>query len=100
MGWAVCFTMKDVRALNESSGYKFFSPGASRFFGAGYQRNNPYQGFVFVTSEQNGYSNPRRWTVRAIREDGRIKTLGEFGEYTSAAAAHAAAKRLASELRD
>lgn len=54
----------------------FFSAGAMRFFNSRIQTIPPYKGRVFVTSEVGSHQPNRRYTVRCIRPDGQIDTIG------------------------
>lgn len=90
-------TMYDVRLKNRQAGYHFFDPGALRFFRSRIG-NELYGGRYFVTSEQfvgsNGYTAPRKYTIREVRPDGGIGTVAGFQEYNSSSAARAAIKRI------
>jgi hypothetical protein len=57
----------------------------------------PYKGRVFVTSERMNWNSPRLYTVRCIRPDGGIDTIGEFQGFYSRQSAHAYAKAYATE---
>lgn len=83
----------EIQRANESQRLHFFDPQSLRFFKS---RINPnvYPGGHFITSEQyNG--QPRRWTIRQC-VDGVIKTIGEFQQYGSLAAAKRAVVKLTS----
>lgn len=95
--YAKCGTIPELKALNKAQGYNFFSPETLRFFSSEIEKE-VFGGCVFVTSEQNGYRNPRLWTVRAIRANGSIETLSEFQEYDTKEQALYAARLLASTL--
>lgn len=89
-------SIASVKWHNESAGQHFFSPSTLRFFDS---RVLPTlygaEGSIFVTSEKNPFGDPRAYTVRQIREDGSIDTLGEFQGYATAAQAAKAAREFA-----
>lgn len=84
-------TMSGIMEMNETSGRYFFSPDTLRFFGSRIH-SRVYTGGYFVTSELGFNGNDRRYSVRAVREDGSIDTVSEFRQYATSAQAHAAAK--------
>jgi len=75
--YAKCNCIKEIKALNKAQGYNFFSPETLGFFKSVID-DEVFGGCVFVTSEQNGYHNPRLYTIRAIRANGTIETLSNF----------------------
>ena len=91
-------TMEEVKQHNLSQGQKFFDKGTMRFFRSRTQTIPPYGGCIFVTSEQYSSASPRLYTVRAILHDGSIRSLSDFQEYKTYAAAHAAARNFANEI--
>ena len=95
--YAKCNCIKEIKALNKAQGYNFFSPDTMRFFDT-VLADDVFGGCVFVTSEQNGYENPRLYTIRAIRANGRIETLSEFQEFETLKQALAEARSIASRL--
>tara|TARA_B100000287_G_scaffold319739_1_gene303564 strand:+ start:989 stop:1300 length:312 start_codon:yes stop_codon:yes gene_type:complete len=95
--YAKCRTIKEVRALNKAQGYNFFSPDTLQFFNS-IVIEDVFGGCVFVTSEQNGYGNPRLYTIRAIQANGRIETLSDFQEFEALNQAIGEAQRFASKL--
>ena len=109
-----CSTVYDVRHNSNESGGFFFSPGAMRFFDSrllsGYFKRKPVgdeiEAGYFVTSERYAYSGmPRTYTVREYirfprkgEEDGvDIRTVDEFYQMSTPAAAKRAAKKLAED---
>ena len=82
---------------NTYAGFKFFAPDSKRFFRSRHQGGPPYKGRVFVTSEKSGWNAPRYYTVRCIRPDGGIDTIGEFQGFSTRYNAHAYAKAYAAE---
>jgi len=94
------FSIRTVRAANEGAGFHFFKPATLRFFSSRVLRG-VYGGKYFVTSERDTYrdTNPRKYTVRSIREDGSIETHGGFQAFATAGRAKTYARRLAREVR-
>jgi len=90
-------TIKQLKELNKEKGLHFFSRDTMKFFNSHIQRNDPYNGCVFVTSESNGYYGQRLYTVRAMHSNGAVSTISEFQQYTTREEAHKAAKFLASK---
>ena len=90
-------TMKQLKELNKKKGLHFFSRDTMEFFNSYIQRNDPYNGCVFVTSESYGYYGQRLYTVRAMHSNGAVSTISEFQQYTTRKEAHKAAKFLASK---
>lgn len=88
-----------IKRANRQSGHHFFDPESLRFFRSIVGRTvigNRY----FITSEQfvpsDGPPEPRRYTVRVADDAGRIDTVGDFQEWSTAAQARAAALAAAS----
>ena len=79
------------------AGFRFFSPENMRWSRCRLQSLPPYKGRVFVTSEKSGWDAPRYYTVRCIRPDGGIDTIGEFQGFATRHSAHAYAKAYADE---
>jgi len=82
---------------NTYAGNHFFSLDTMRFFRSRYQGVPPYKGRVFVTSEKSGWNAPRYYTVRCIRPDGGIDTIGEFQGFSTRYDAHSFAKAYAAQ---
>lgn len=90
------WTVTQLKQYAKDQGSYFFSPGAMRFFNS---RVLPFilhaeQGIAFITSEQFDYKSPRFYTVRLMREDGNIDTVGDFQAYDTPGQAKKAAKAL------
>ena len=90
-------TIQAAQRLNENTGRHFFSPSNMRFFKCRIHANI-YKGCVFVTSEQSSW-DVRKYTVRAIKADGSIETVGEFQGYETRSQAHTAAQKFARTIR-
>ncbi len=73
--------MAEVKAANKAVGGHWFDRSTMRFFDTRIEGGLRY-GRYFITSEQftgsSGISEPRKYTVRAARENGDIDTIGEF----------------------
>lgn len=82
----------EVKEANNRAGYFFFSPDTMRFFNSRIL-GKLYGGRWFITSERGPYSF-RRYTIRQANADGSITTVKEFGKYSTASAARAAAARI------
>tara|TARA_B100001113_G_scaffold306383_2_gene267540 strand:+ start:1004 stop:1318 length:315 start_codon:yes stop_codon:yes gene_type:complete len=95
--YAKCNCIKEIKALNTAQGYKFFSRETLQFFDSVIE-DDVFGGCVFITSEQNGYGNPRLYTVRAIQANGRIETLSDFQGIETLKQALAEARTMASKL--
>lgn len=86
----------EVRYENQRSGHHWFDPATLRFFGCRIGRT-VYGGRYFISSEQDNYeggynawAGQRRYTIRMANADGTIETVGEFGQYDTAAQARRA----------
>ena len=99
-------SVDDLKRAACSAGSNWFSPGAMSWFKSRVL-DGIYAGRYFISSECNTYGdNVRRYSIREfaftgyVREDGRecvkfhISTVGEFGEYDSAADAKRAVRAL------
>ena len=109
-----CSTVYDVRHNSLESGGFFFSPETMRFFDSrllsGYFKRKPVgdeiEAGYFVTSERDSYSGmPRKYSVREYIRYPRtgevdyvdIRTVDEFYQMSTPAAAKRAAKLLAED---
>jgi hypothetical protein len=101
MGREVIMTISEIKAANKKAGYYFFERASMRFFDSIVERY-VYEGpggIYFLTSEQfhgsNGYSEPRKWTVRQFDPtNGDVNTVGNFNKM-SKEDARVTARRLA-----
>jgi len=84
------WNMTQLEMYHESkyNGY-FFNKETMRWWKSRVQTVPPYGGRVFVTSEKMDDKSPRKYSIREIKPDGSISTIGEFGEFTSRLRAHA-----------
>lgn len=75
--------LSSIERLNEDEGYHYFEEETMRFFSSNaYER--VFAGCIFVTSEKftsRHGDGPRRYSLRCIREDGSIETIGAFQGY-------------------
>lgn len=94
----------ELEERNARSGGHWFSPDTKRFFASRIMACTfeTDDGTVyFVSSEKfRGFRSPdgpRLYTVRMMRPDGSVDTVGEFQAYRSRSGALAAAKRHAEQ---
>ncbi len=96
--WAM-YQLINHHKYRDTNVSNWFSKENKRFFGSRIQTIPPYRGRVFVSSEKmfsyRGKEYPRRYSIRVIRHDGSIDTIGEFQQYTTREEAHRAAKEFA-----
>ena len=80
-------SIEEVRAHHRNRRVDWFDAGP--YFGTRVE-TGMLEGRLFLTSEQfepsEGEPWERRWTVRAVHDDGWIETVGPFYELTSAEA--------------
>ena len=75
-----------LKSRNYEAGYNFFSEDSMRFFGSrieseGFSSTNK-DDVYFVTSEESGFNDKTRaFSVRKMKNDGSIDTVGEFLAY-------------------
>ena len=95
--------MYQLQRYHENRGFHFFKPFNMRFFSSRIQTTPPYKGRVFVTSEVGSFQPDRRYTVRCIRPDGGIDTIGPdpdcgaFQYFATRQSAHRFAEKYAAE---
>jgi hypothetical protein len=93
-------TIDAIKQANQRGGYHFFEASTLRFFDS---RILPtvYGGRYFITSEQfhgsDGYTAPRKYTIRRAEDSGDINTIGEFQAYNELREAKQAAQTLAEQ---
>ena len=85
-------TIKDVKRLNNEAGYKFFARDTMRFFASRIE-SGLYANGTFITSEKASFRDAtRRYTVRRVRPDYSIATIGDFCGHATLTSARNAAK--------
>lgn len=87
------FTIAMMRRANKSAGFYFFERDTMRFFRSRVAPGT-HHGRVFITSEQFDYQSPRKYTVRAIKDDGTTADLSGFQAFETLAQARSYVKRL------
>jgi hypothetical protein len=70
-----------IQLFNEFNGYHFFSTGAKGFFDSKIY-NTIYRNRFFVTSEKYPHGS-RKYSIRMIKTDGSIETLGDFNSFAT-----------------
>jgi hypothetical protein len=89
-------TMQEVREANAAAGMFWFSPDTMRFFrcrvGSELFTRGARQ--FFVSSEQFSSDHPRLYTIREVKANGDIDTLGEFQQFKTSAAARRAIMKI------
>lgn len=81
--------MASVIRANREAGQFFFAPDSLAFWNSEIG-NDLYHGHYFITSERANETDPKRYTVRFARSDGRIRELGDFMQHETEDAARAA----------
>ncbi len=76
--------IKEIKRINKEKGYHFFSKDTMRYFNS--RVSSFTKGRYFITSEKmdslrSGKEYPREYTIRFLRKDGSIETVGELGEF-------------------
>lgn len=89
--------IEEIKAANRAGGYAWFEPDAMRFFRSRISKE-VFGGMIFVSSELDYAGRSRRYTVRYIRPDGSIGTVGDFLEHETLAEAKRAAQQAAERL--
>lgn len=87
-------TMSDVREFNTDEEHHFFSRESMRFFSSKIE-SALYAGRWFITSEKKGFtSSDRGYTVREVRLDASIKTVGSMNDHWNIESAREAVREL------
>lgn len=89
-------SVNDIKKFSLSRGSNWFSPNTLRFFQSRFSQT-VYGGRIFVSSEMNFDGTQRLYTVRFVKADGGVETIGEFQQYETLAQAQGAARRAARE---
>jgi hypothetical protein len=85
----------EAKRRNERAGGSWFSDREMHRFGTVIENQTLYGNRYFATGED--HHDGRRWTVRRLEDDGRITTVGEFGQYATRKGAMKAAQMYAAE---
>lgn len=97
------YTLRDLKANNETAEQYFFSPKTLRFFHSRiseriFQDTANKDAFYFVTSERFSSETPRLFTIRkATLRGAKIDTVGDFQDYRTLGTALRHAKKLAEQ---
>ena len=75
-------TIKEIKQANRSRGYHFFDDASMKFFNSRIE-TGVLHGEYFITSEQFNYTSPRLFTIRKVKANGQVITIGEFQHYRS-----------------
>ena len=78
--------IQEVIEANKAIGHNFFSDNTMAFFDSRIE-TDIIAGEYFVTSEQyhspRGTSEPRLYTLRIIKDNGEVDTVGDFQAFES-----------------
>ena len=89
-------TIAEAREANANAGYYWFTPDALRFFSSRLPKSvlPVDNGALFVSSERFERTEPRRYSIRFIHDNGKVETVGEFRQYATRGGANNRAHRL------
>lgn len=73
--------MKEVEEKNKSMGNYWFSDGAIDFFKSKIE-TELIDGRYFISSEKQRRQE-RKYTIREVSKEGRIKTVGEYRQFNT-----------------
>jgi len=76
------WSVDQIKQTNARLGHYWFTPEAMRFFDSRIL-SRVYGGRLFVSSERFDDESPRRYTIRAVANDGSVSTVGAFQQYGS-----------------
>jgi hypothetical protein len=80
-------SISEIREANKAINNHWFDRKTMSFFNTRIE-TAVLKGRFFVTSEKTGFaSSSRKCTLRMAKEDGSIKTIGEFGQFYDVASA-------------
>ena len=90
-------TLDDIKERNRRLGHCWFSPDTMRFFSSRVQSTiyPTKDGRAYFVTSERGPDNIRKYSVRVAFPSGLVNAVGEFQQYRTGRAAHAAARRLA-----
>lgn len=75
-------TISEVKKANKEIGQFFFEKTTMRFFNSRIE-SGILKGRFFITSERFNEDAPRLFTLREVKPDGKVETLGEFQEFAT-----------------
>jgi len=90
-------SINQIKELNKTKGFFFFSPDTIRFFNSRTDQTAIVVNHIayFITSEQREHDTPRKYTIRKANLDtGNIETIGEFHSFDT----HRDAKKALMEI--
>jgi hypothetical protein len=85
-------SIEEIKQANADNDGYWFSPGAMRYFGSRISKE-VIGGCLFVTSEDFPASG-RLYSIRHADPNGKISTVGEFGQYATLDQAKRAARKM------
>lgn len=90
-------TIDDIKTANRVRGHHWFDADTMRRFRSRVSEQiYPCEGGAyFVSSERGRHQSRRRYSVRFADAAGRVTTVGEFQQFSTAAHAHAYARERA-----
>ena len=94
-------SFRDLERRNTEAGNFWFEPDTMRFFRTRLCGDPLVSGsrVFFVTSERNGWDNPRLYSVRVMDwGTGDVDTVGQFQGYRTRSGALGACRRAAQEV--
>lgn len=76
------YSITAIKRANKASGYRWFEPGAMRFFHTRIA-SGVVNGRYFITSEYQDDPSTARFAVRMAKDDGAIETIGKLQEHAT-----------------
>jgi hypothetical protein len=95
------YSENQLKEFSRESAYPYyFSRDTMRFFNSrllsGFHHTE--KGLIFITSEKFDYKSPRLYSVRIMRDNGKVDNLSEFQAFTYSYQARNFAKEEATRL--
>lgn len=89
-------SIEEIEAANEAIGQHWFSPDTMRFWGSRVDDEiYPVGGGAYFVSSESSPWDKRVYSVRFAHASGRIRTVGDLGEFPTRKQAHHAAQHFA-----
>lgn len=92
-------SIQEVKRANATHGHSWFSAENMRYFGTkivtGLLQAKGTERQFFITLDQPDHGDDRRYTVREVLPDGKIRTLGDLRDHASQADAMRAIGKVA-----